>query len=73
MGLNPMPDNKNYNIVYGFGYAKYIHKCNGIEQELKVFVPQEDSVKVQILKLKNMNLSKKAKDNLLYETSSRRR
>ncbi len=66
MGLNPMPDNKNYNIVYGFGYAKYIHKCNGIEQELKVFVPQEDSVKVQILKLKNMNLSRKKLKIIYY-------
>ena len=37
LGLNPMPDNKNYNVVYGFGYAKYIHKSDGLEQELEVF------------------------------------
>ena len=59
LGLNPKPDDKNYNVIYGFGYAKYIHKNNGIEQELEVFVPQEDSVKIQILKLKNMNLNRK--------------
>jgi cellobiose phosphorylase len=53
LGLNPMPDDKNYNVIYGFGYAKYIHKSDGIEQELEVFVPKEDSIKVQILKLKN--------------------
>ena len=53
IGLNPMPDNKNYNVIFGFGYCKYIHKSQGIEQELDVFVPVEDSVKVQILKLKN--------------------
>ena len=41
-----MPDNKNYNIVYGFGYTKYIHRSDGIEQSLKIFVPKEDSVKV---------------------------
>ena len=22
LGLNPMPDDKNYNVIYGFGYAK---------------------------------------------------
>lgn len=25
LGLNPMPDNNNYYITYGFGYAKYMH------------------------------------------------
>ena len=53
LGLNPMPDNKNYNIIYGFGYTKYIHKSNGIEQELEVFVPKEDSCKIGILTLRN--------------------
>mgnify|MGYP000249437609 CR=1 FL=1 len=65
LGLNPMPDNKNYNVVYGFGYTKFIHKSDGIEQELEVFVPREDSVKIQILKLKNMNLNRK-KLKLVY-------
>lgn len=65
LGLNPMPDNKNYNIIYGFGYTKYIHKSNEIEQELEIFVPKEDSVKVEILKLKNMSLNRK-KLKLLY-------
>ena len=53
LGLNPMPDEKNYNIVYGFGYAKYLHKSDEIEQELTVFVPKEDSCKIGILNLKN--------------------
>jgi len=66
LGLNPMPDNKNYNVVYGFGYAKYIHKSDGIEQELEIFVPKEDSVKVQILRLKNMNLCRKKLKILYY-------
>ena len=59
LGLNPKPDDKNYNIIYGFGYSKYIHKSQGIEQELTVFVPKEDSCKVQILKLKNITPNKK--------------
>ena len=65
LGLNPMPDDKNYNVVYGFGYTKYIHKSDGIEQELEVFVPKEDSVKIEILRLKNMSLNRK-KIKILY-------
>jgi len=59
LGLNPKPDNKNYNVIYGFGYCKYIHKSNGIEQELEVFVPKEDSCKVSVLTLKNTMPNKK--------------
>ena len=59
LGLNPMPDNKNYNVVYGFGYAKYIHKSDGLEQELEVFVPNEDSCKIQVLTLKNTTPNRK--------------
>ncbi len=69
IGLNPMPDDKNYNVIYGFGYAKYIHKSDGIEQELEVFVPKEDSVKIQILKLKNMNLNRKKLKIVYYMKS----
>ena len=59
LGLNPMPDNKNYNVIYGFGYCRYIHKSSGIEQELDVFVPREDSCKVSILNLKNTTPNRK--------------
>ena len=59
LGLNPKPDDNNYNIINGFGYTKYIHKSQGIEQELTVFVPKEDSAKVEILKLKNTTPNKK--------------
>ncbi len=59
LGLNPMPDENNYNVVYGFGYAKYTHTSDDISQELEVFVPNEDSVKINILRLNNKSLSKK--------------
>ena len=59
LGLEPKSDNNNYNIIYGFGYAKYIHKSDGIVQELEMFVPKEDSIKVQILKLKNTTPNRK--------------
>ena len=59
LGLNPMPDYNNYNVVYGFGYAKYIHTSDEIEQELEVFVPNEDAIKIGILKLNNKSLKRK--------------
>lgn len=59
LGLNPMPNNQNYNIIYGFGYCKYIHKSDGIEQELEMFVPKEDSCKIGILRLNNRTPNKK--------------
>ena len=65
LGLNPMPDNRNYNVIYGFGYCKYIHKSNGIEQNLTVFVPKEDSAKIGILSLKN-NTPNRKKLKLYY-------
>ena len=59
LGLNPMPDNRNYNIIYGFGYCKYIHSNLGVKQELEMFVPREDSCKIGILNLSNKTPNKK--------------
>ena len=59
LGLNPMPDERNYNVVYGFGYCKYIHSKLGLEQELEIFVPREDSCKIGILNLKNKTPNRK--------------
>ena len=65
LGANPSPDENNYNVIYGFGYAKYIHKSSKLIQELEVFVPKEDSCKIGILKLKNTEPTKK-KIELVY-------
>ena len=65
IGLNPMPDQNNYNVIHGFGYSKYIHESFGITQELEVFVPEIDSIKVNILKLTN-NTIEKRKIKILY-------
>ena len=59
LGLNPMPDENDYSIIYGFGYSKYIHECLGITQEMEVFVPNEDSIKINILKLNNNTVERK--------------
>ena len=59
LGVNPTPDNNDYYITYGWGYSKYLHTSNGIVQKLKVFVPKDDSSKVQILHLENKWAKKK--------------
>ena len=59
LGLNPMPDKNDYNVIYGFGYTKYIHESSNIYQELEVFVPREDSVKIGILKLNNKSMERR--------------
>ena len=53
LGLNPMPDDNDYYITYGFGYAKYLHVSDGLKQELSIYVPQEDNVKVNLLHFEN--------------------
>ena len=65
IGVNPISDNNDYYSTYGFGYAKYNHTSNGIEQELEIFVPIIDSVKINILHLKN-TLPKRKKIKLYY-------
>ena len=59
LGLNPMPDENDYVITYGFGYANYKHRNDGILQEIDVFVPREDKVKINIIKLKNIEDKKR--------------
>ena len=59
LGQNPKPDNNDYYITYGLGYAKYTHKSNGIMQKVDVFVPKNDNVKVNLIRLENMNTKKK--------------
>lgn len=65
LGLNPMPDNNDYYINYGFGYAKYNHTSMGITQDLTVFVAKDESVKINLLNLKNLE-PKKQKLKLVY-------
>ena len=55
LGLNPMPDENDYSIIYGFGYSKFIHNSLGINQELEMFVPCLDTAKLSIVRLTNNN------------------
>ena len=59
------PDNKNYNTIFGFGYAKFVHCSDNIMQELEVYVPINESAKINILTLTN-NAPKKKKLRIIY-------
>jgi cyclic beta-1,2-glucan synthetase len=53
--VTPLParDKNPYVIHHGSGYTRYEHQSRGLEQELLVFVPAEDPVKVFRLRLRN--------------------
>ncbi len=65
LGLNPCPDENDYDIIYGFGYAKYNHNSKGISQKVDIFIPTEDNIKVQVVQLENNELHRK-KYKLVY-------
>lgn len=64
-----MPDEDEYYIKYGLGYAKYIHSSDDIYQEIDTFVPKDDNAKVNIIHLKNL-LPQKRKLKLTYYIKS---
>ncbi|SES70409.1 GH36-type glycosyl hydrolase domain-containing protein [Anaerobranca gottschalkii] len=49
----PVREKESYTVRHGIGYTTFNHNSNGINQELTVFVPEKDSVKISLLKLKN--------------------
>ena len=53
---------KEYNLVYGFGYTKVLQEDEGIEKEMIIFISSYEDVKIQRIKLKNnSNATKKVK------------
>ncbi len=65
LGLNPMPDENDYDAIYGFGYSKFFHTSSSIKQETTIFVPREDSNKIYLIRLQNLAPQKK-KIKLVY-------
>ncbi len=66
LGLNPMPDNNEYDVVYGFGYAKYIHKSNGIRTGIRCICAKRGQYKGSNITFKKYYAKqKKIKDLLL--------
>lgn len=46
-------DKGNYIVRHGFGYSKFMHEEKELKQELTVFTPLEEAVKIWELKLTN--------------------
>jgi len=49
----PVREKDSYTIRHGLGYSHFHHESHGIGQELKLFVPVDDPVKISLLKVKN--------------------
>lgn len=49
----PIREKESYTIKHGFGYTIFQHNSHGIEQELTMFVPKDDPVKINLISLKN--------------------
>ena len=58
-------DNNDYIVAHGTGYTKFYHHSQGIEQELTVFVPLDDNIKINLIRLKN-DASEDRKISLYY-------
>lgn len=58
-------DDEEYYMTYGFGYTKLTNLQMGLLQEHTSFVPKEDNIKVNILRLKNVT-GEKRELNLVY-------
>ncbi|ABR49663.1 glycosyltransferase 36 [Alkaliphilus metalliredigens QYMF] len=59
--MTPLPirEKENYTITHGAGYSKFKHHSHGILQELTLFVPAEDPIKINLVKLKNTGGTKR--------------
>ncbi len=52
-------DEGDFKTTYGFGYATYTNLCNDFLCETQVFVPNEDKVKITLVRLKNTRADKR--------------
>lgn len=55
----PIRSQNSYTIRHGQGYTFFEHDDHGIEHSLKQFVPNDDTIKISLLKLKNLSLRKR--------------
>ncbi|GKS13086.1 hypothetical protein YDYSY3_40860 [Paenibacillus chitinolyticus] len=55
-----------YRVAHGRGYSRYEHESRGIRQEMTVFVPLEDPVKIIEVKLRNATSHKKSLSATYY-------
>ena len=53
LDVNNMPDENNYIVTFGFGYAKFEHESENLKTEMIIFVPINENSKIYMLKMKN--------------------
>lgn len=51
---------KNYNLVYGFGYTKLYEEDEFFKKQMDIFVPNDENIKIQYIQIENK--SKKQRD-----------
>jgi cyclic beta-1,2-glucan synthetase len=51
----PVPQPAPYEVRHGFGYSRYRHLSWGLEQEVWLFAPREDPVKIAQIQLRNVS------------------
>lgn len=49
----PVPGSCDYEVRHGFGATRFVSSCHGIDQEVTMFVPRVDPVKITHLRLRN--------------------
>ncbi|MGE0521231.1 MAG: hypothetical protein AB7P78_19795, partial [Candidatus Binatia bacterium] len=49
----PAGGGRAYQVRHGIGYTIFAHRCRGIDQQLRMFVPAEDPLKIVELELTN--------------------
>ncbi len=49
----PIRDDKDYIITHGLGYTSFYHESHGMEQNLTMFTPMNDNIKISMIRLKN--------------------
>ena len=65
LNSNVMQDDEDYYVIMGLGYVKTYHASLGLIQEDEIFVPKNDSIKINMIRFKN-TLSEKRKIKLVY-------
>lgn len=55
----PIREKESYIITHGIGYSTISHNSHGIQQSLTVFVPVDEPIKLNVLKIKNISSIKR--------------
>lgn len=55
----PIRERESYTIRHGIGYSTFRHYSNGIDQNLTVFTPKDEPVKINMITIKNKSTSKR--------------